>query len=51
MGEEVDPLAESLLKQRQNKRERGVDIIPTVVHQLTEEIQFLAARLQLHRLA
>lgn len=28
-----------------------MDIIPAVVHQLTEEIEFLAAGLKLHQLA
>lgn len=50
MGEEMDPLAQSLLEQRQNKRESSVDVVSTVVHQLTEEVQFLTAGLKLHQL-
>lgn len=38
VGEEVDPLAQSSLQQRQNIRERGLNIVATVVHQFTEEI-------------
>lgn len=50
MGEEGDPLAQSALQQGQNIREDRADIIAVVVHQLTQEIQFLAAGLELHQL-
>lgn len=50
MSEEDNPLAESLLQQRQDVRQHSVHIITTVVHQLTEEIQFLTAGLKLHQL-
>lgn len=50
MGEEGDPLAQSSLEQGQNIREDSVDVIAIVVHQLTEEIQFLTAGLELHQL-
>lgn len=47
MSEEDNPLAKSSLQQGQYVREHGVDIITTVVHQLTEKVQFLAAGLKL----
>lgn len=48
MGEEGDPLAQSPLEQGQDIREDSVDVIAIVVHQLTQEIQFLTAGLELH---
>lgn len=51
MGEEGDPLAQSALQQRQDVREDGADIVAVVVHQLAQEIQLLAAGLELHQLA
>lgn len=50
MGEEEDPLVKSSLQQGQNIREHRVHIIATVVHELTEKIQFLTAGLKLHQL-
>lgn len=50
MGEELDPLAQSLLQEGQNKGERGVDVVATVVHEFTEEFEFLTAGLKLHQL-
>lgn len=50
MGEEGDPLSQSSLEQGENIRKDGVDVIPTAIHQLTQEIQFLTARLELHQL-
>ena len=49
VGEEVNPLAKSSLEQRQNKRERRLDVISTVVHQLIEQILFLTAGLKFHQ--
>lgn len=49
MSEEDDPLAESSLQQGQDVREHSVHVIATVVHQLTEKIQFLTAGLKLHQ--
>lgn len=50
MGEKGDPLAQSSLEQGQNIREDSADVIAIVVHQLTQEIQFLTAGLELHQL-
>lgn len=50
MGEEGDPLAQTPLEQRQDVRKDRVDVIAIVVHQLTQEIQFLTAGLELHQL-
>ena len=50
MGEEVDPLAEPSLQEGQDKRERGLDVVSAVVHELPEEVHLLTAGLQLDRL-
>ena len=50
MGEEVDPLPEPSLQEGQDKRERGLDVVPAVVHELPEEIHLLTAGLQLDQL-
>lgn len=50
MGEEGDPLAQTLLEHGQNVRKDRVDVIAIVVHQLTQKIQFLTAGLELHQL-
>lgn len=51
VGELVNPLTKSLLKQRQNKRERRLDVVSTEIHQVVQEILFLAGGLKLHKVA
>lgn len=50
VSEEGDSLAQTSLKQRQNVRKDGVDVVAIAVHQLTQKIQFLTAGLELHQL-
>lgn len=51
VGEQVNPLTKSSLKQRQNKRERRLDVVSTEIHQVIQEILFLAGGLKFHKVA
>lgn len=50
MGEEADSLAQSSLQEGEDKGECGEDVVSTVVHEFTEEVEFLTAGLQLDQL-
>lgn len=50
MGEEADSLAQSSLQEGEDEGECGEDVVSTVVHEFTEEVEFLTAALQLDQL-
>jgi len=50
VAEQEDPLAQALLQEAQEVGQRSVDVVPALVHQLTEKVQLLAAGLQLDQL-
>ena len=50
VGQEEDSLAQSLLEEGQDVGQHGLDIVPTEVHQLAEQLQLLTAGLKLGQL-